>query len=142
LRHLFLPALPVAFVLFAYLMRMTRTGMIEALESDYVRTAVLKGIPRRRVIVRHALRNALLPTITVIGAQLGGMVGSLLIVETLFNYPGLGQLIVQSAQAHDTPMLEGAALVVALVYMLSNLTADLMYGLLDPRIRRGASGGV
>lgn len=135
IHHLFLPAVPLMFALFGYVGRMARAGTIEALESDYVRTAVLKGLPRRRVIWRHVLPNALPPTITVIGAQMGWLVGGLVVIETLFNYPGIGKLILDSAIGHDLPLLEDAVLVVAVIYMSSNLIADVIYALLNPRIR-------
>ncbi len=134
--ELFLPALVGALGLFAYLMRMTRDGMTRALASDYVRTVALAGVPRRRVVLRHAVPNALLPIVTIIGAQLGALVGSLVIIETLFSYPGIGRLILTSATGHDVPVLEAAVLLVATVYLLANLCADLTYSILDPRIRR------
>jgi peptide/nickel transport system permease protein len=116
---------------------MTRAGMIRELESDYARTATMKGLSRQRVVLRHVVPNALLPAITVVGAQLGAIVGSLVIIESLFDYPGIGDLILTAATGHDVLVLEGAVLVVALVYLTANLLADLTYGLLDPRIRRG-----
>jgi peptide/nickel transport system permease protein len=134
-RQLLLPALPLMFVLFAYIARMARAGTVEVLGSAYVRTAVLKGLPRRVVIRRHVLRNALLPTITVVAAQVGYLVGGLVVIETLFSYPGLGKLVYDSARGHDVPVLEATVLLVAVVYMLANLVADLLYALLDPRLR-------
>lgn len=139
LRHLILPAIPLMFVLFGYIARMARAGTVDALQSPYVRTAVLKGLPWRHVIVRHVLRNSLLPTITVIGSQVGWLVGGLVVIETLFNYPGIGKLMLDSAVEHDVPVLQATALLVAVVYMLSNLAADLLYGLLNPRIRHAGS---
>jgi peptide/nickel transport system permease protein len=133
--HLLLPATALATVLFGYIARMARAGMIEALDSDYVRTAVLKGLPRRTVIWRHAMRNALLPTITVIATQLGYLIGGLVVVEILFNYQGVGRLIFDAAGHHDVPMLEGGVLVVAGVYLAATLAADILYSLLNPRIR-------
>ena len=135
LRHLFLPAVAAAVFVYAYFTRMIREGMIDALASPYARTAVLKGVPQRTVVFQHAFRNALLPTVAVIGAQIGGF-GSLVVIESIFDYPGIGRLILQSANGHDVPMLEGAVLAVALVFILANLTADALYGVLDPRIRR------
>jgi len=137
-RQLLLPSIPLMFVLFGYVSRMARAGTIESLGSSYVRTAVLKGLRRRRVVTRHVLRNSLLPTITVIGAQVGYLVGGLVVVESLFNYPGVGQLIYTSATGHDVPTLEAAVLVIAGIYTVSNLCADLLYGVLNPRIRQSA----
>ena len=109
-RHLILPAIPLVFVLFGYIARMARAGTIEALNSDYARTAVLKGLPQATVIRRHVLRNSLLPTITVIATQTGYLIGGLVVVETLFNYQGLGNLIYKAAVAHDFPMMEAGVL--------------------------------
>jgi peptide/nickel transport system permease protein len=136
-RQFLLPSIPLMFVLFGYLSRMARAGTVEAMESNYVRTAVLKGLPPRRVIARHVLRNSLLPTITVIGSQVGYLVGGLVVVESLFNYPGVGQLIFSSAVGHDVPVLEAAVLMIAVIYTVSNFCADLLYGVLNPRIRQG-----
>ncbi len=135
LSHIFLPAVTAGVFVFAYFTRMVREGMIDALSSAYARTAVLKGVPRRTVVWKHAFRNALLPTVAVIGAQIGGF-GSLVVIESIFDYQGIGRLILQSANGHDVPMLEGAVLAVALVFILANLGADILYGVLDPRIRR------
>jgi peptide/nickel transport system permease protein len=135
LRYLILPAIPLVLVLFGYIARMARAGTIEALDSDYVRTAVLKGLPRSTVIWRHVLRNSLLPTITVIATQCGYLIGGLVIVETLFNYPGLGRLIVTAATNKDFPMLEAGILVIGIVYLGATLIADILYTILNPRIR-------
>jgi peptide/nickel transport system permease protein len=135
LRYLILPAIPLVLVLFGYIARMARAGTIEALDSDYVRTAVLKGLPRSTVIRRHVLRNSLLPTITVIATQCGYLIGGLVIVETLFNYPGLGRLIVTAATNKDFPMLEAGILVIGIVYLGATLIADILYTILNPRIR-------
>jgi peptide/nickel transport system permease protein len=132
---LVLPALTLAVTLFAYISRMTRASAIEVLASDYVRTAVLKGLPTSAVLTRHVLRNALLPTVTVIGAQIGWLVGGLVVVEHLFGYPGLGDLLLFAALNKDVPLLEASVMVVAGVYMLSNLGAELLFGVLNPRIR-------
>ncbi len=140
LRHLILPAIPLVFVLFGYIARMARAGTIEALNSDYARTAVLKGLPRATVIRRHVLRNSLLPTITVIATQTGYLIGGLVVVETLFNYQGIGNLIYKAAQAKDFPMLEAGVLVIGVVYVLATLAADLLLIALSPRLRTGAGG--
>jgi peptide/nickel transport system permease protein len=138
-RHLILPAIPLVFVLFGYIARMARAGTIEVLASDYTRTAVLKGLPRRTVIRRHVLRNSLLPTITVIATQTGYLIGGLIVVETLFNYQGLGNLIYKAALAHDFPMLEAGVLIIGIVYVVATLIADVLLTLLNPRLRLGGS---
>jgi peptide/nickel transport system permease protein len=135
IKYLILPAIPLVLILFGYIMRMTRAGTIEALDSDYVRTATLKGLPRSVVIRRHVLRNSLLPTITVIATQTGYLIGGLVVVETLFNYPGLGRLIVTAANDKDFPMLEAGVLAIGIVYLLATLVADILYTVLNPRIR-------
>lgn len=135
LDHLILPAFPLVFILFGYIARMARAGTVEALESDYVRTATLKGLPRRTVVFRHVLRNSLLPTITVIATQTGYLIGGLVVTETLFNYPGLGRLIFNAAQNKDFPMLEAGVLIIGVVYLVATLFADVVYTLLNPRLR-------
>jgi peptide/nickel transport system permease protein len=135
LHYLILPAITLVFVLFGYIARMARAGTIEALDSDYVRTAILKGLPRSTVIRRHVLRNSLLPTITVIATQTGYLIGGLVVVETLFNYPGLGRLIFTAATNKDFPMLEAGVLVIGIVYLGATLIADVLYTVLNPRIR-------
>jgi peptide/nickel transport system permease protein len=135
LRYLILPAIPLVLILFGYIARMARAGTIEALGSDYVRTATLKGLPRSVVIRRHVLRNSLLPTITVIATQTGYLIGGLVVVETLFNYPGLGRLIVTAANNKDFPMLEAGVLFIGIVYLVATLIADILYTVLNPRIR-------
>ncbi len=138
LHHLILPALPLFLVLFGYIARMARSGMIEALDSDYTRTAVLKGLPWPTVIWRHVLRNALMPTITVVATQTGYLIGGLVVVETLFRYQGIGSLIFTAARGKDFPMMEAGILTVGIVFSLATLAADLLYSLLNPRIRFGA----
>jgi peptide/nickel transport system permease protein len=135
LEHLLLPALTLVVLLFGYIARITRAGAIEALDADYTRTAVLKGLPRRTVIRRHVLRNSLLPTIAVVATQTGYLIGGLVVIETLFNYPGLGRLIFTAATQKDLPLLEAAVLIVGIVFLVAMLLADLAYSLLNPRIR-------
>jgi peptide/nickel transport system permease protein len=135
LRYLILPAFALVLILFGYIARMARAGTIEALDSDYVRTATLKGLPRSVVIRRHVLRNSLLPTITVIATQTGYLIGGLVVVETLFNYPGLGRLIFTAVTDKDFPMLEAGVLVIGVVYLVATLVADILYTVLNPRIR-------
>ena len=132
---LVLPTLTLTGVLFAYVMRMTRANVIEVMQTTYVRTAILKGLPKRRVIFRHVLPNAMLPTITIIAQNIGWMLGGLIIVEHVFAYPGLGQLVLSSIQTRDVPLLQALALLIAATYAMSNLVADLSYAALDPRIR-------
>jgi peptide/nickel transport system permease protein len=138
-RHLILPAIPLVFVLFGYIARMARAGTIEALNSDYARTAVLKGLPRATVIRRHVLRNSLLPTITVIATQTGYLIGGLVVVEVLFNYQGLGNLIFKAAKGKDFAMLEAGVLIIGVVYVVATLIADLLLTLLNPRLRIGGT---
>jgi peptide/nickel transport system permease protein len=134
-RQCLLPSIPLMFVLFGYISRMARTGTIDALRSNYMRTAVLKGLPQRHIILRHILRNSLLPTITVVSVQVGYLVGGLVVVETLFNYPGIGELILNAATGHDLPTLEAAVLMIAVIYTVANFTADILAALLNPRVR-------
>ncbi len=135
LYYLVLPALPLVIVLFGYLAKLARAGTITALDSDYHRTAVLKGLPARVVVTRHVLRNALLPTISVLGTQAGYLIGGLVVVEILFNYRGIGSLIFMAAQNKDIPLLEVGVLTVGVAYMLLSALSDLIAGLLDPRVR-------
>ncbi|MEO8290258.1 MAG: ABC transporter permease [Gaiellaceae bacterium] len=135
LKYLVLPALTLVIVLFGYIARITRAGTIEALDADYTRTAVLKGLAQRAVIRRHVLRNSLLPTIAVIATQTGYLIGGLVVIETLFNYPGMGKLIFTAAQKKDFPLLESGVLIVGIVFLVATLLADLAYSLLNPRIR-------
>ncbi|MGH7122200.1 MAG: ABC transporter permease [Acetobacteraceae bacterium] len=137
LRHLILPAIPLVIVLFGYIARMARAGTVEALEADYTRTAILKGLSRGMVLRRHVLRNALLPTMTVIAAQTSYLVGGLVVVETLFRYQGIGSLIFAAARARDFPMLEAGVLAVGAVYVAATLAADALSVLLNPRLAAG-----
>jgi peptide/nickel transport system permease protein len=116
-------------------MRMARANVIEVMNSAFVRTAILKGIPMRRVVIRHVLPNALLPTITVIMNNASWMFGGLAIIETVFAYPGIGRLLLSAIGSRDVPLIQGTALIIACVTVFSNLFADLTYGVLDPRIR-------
>jgi len=138
IQHLILPSIPLVVVLFGYIARMARAGTLEALDADYTRTAVLKGLPWRVVIIRHVLRNALLPTITVVATQLGYMVGGLVVVESLFRYQGVGSLILTAARGKDFPMMEAGILTVGGIYVFVTMGADLLYTVLNPRLRSGA----
>jgi peptide/nickel transport system permease protein len=135
--YLLLPSIPLVLVLFGYIARMARAGMIEALDSDYTRTAILKGLSRRTVIWRHVLRNALLPTISVIATQTVYLIGGLVVIETLFHYQGIGSLIFTAANKKDFPMLQAGVLTVGALFTVASLLADLLYALLNPRIRVG-----
>ncbi len=139
LKYLLLPALTLTFVLFGYIARITRAGMIDALDSDYTRTAYLKGLPSSVVVRKHVLRNALLPTIAVVAVQVGYLVGGLVAVEVLFNYQGIGLLIYESAREKDLPLLTAGVLVVGVVYLVVTLIADILYAVLNPRIRFGTA---
>jgi peptide/nickel transport system permease protein len=134
-RQLLLPSIPLMCVLFGYIARMARAGTVDALRSDYTRTATLKGLPRRTVVRKHVLRNSLLPTISVVSVQIGYLVGGLVVVETLFAYPGIGSLAYDSVQANDITVIEAIVLFTAVLYMLSNLVADILYAALNPRVR-------
>jgi peptide/nickel transport system permease protein len=137
--HLILPSLPLVLVLFGYIARITRAGMIEALESDYTRTAVLKGLPWRVVVVRHVLRNALMPTIAVVATQIGYLIGGLVVIETMFNYQGIGQLLFTAVSQKDFPLIQAGVMTIGLVYLAATLVADVSYSLLNPRIRLAGS---
>ena len=132
---LILPMLTLSAVLFAYIIRMTRANVMEVMQANYVRTAILKGISMRRVIFRHVIPNAMLPTISIIAMNVGWMLGGLIIVESVFAYPGLGDLLLDAIKNRDVPLLQAVALLIAATYTLSNLAADLSYAVLDPRIR-------
>lgn len=134
-RHLILPAATLMLVMWAHIARMTRSSMAEAMQSNYVRTAVLKGMPMRSVVFDHALRNALLPTVTIIAINVGWLMGGLIVVETVFAYPGLGQLLLLAIGNQDLPLLQAVTLLIAAIYALSNLAADVLYRLLNPRVR-------
>jgi len=135
--YLILPAIPLMLLELGYIARMARVGTVQVLSMPYIRTAVLKGLPRRRVIFGHVLRNAMVPTVTVIGTQIGWLIGGLVVVEVLFAYPGIGNIMVDAAKNKDLPLLEAAVLMVAILYMVSNLIADIVVALLNPRIRMG-----
>ncbi len=134
-RFLILPALTLVFVTLAHLARMTRASVIRVMRTDYVRTAMLKGVPRSQVILKHVLPNALLPSITIIAINIGWMIGGLIVVETVFGYPGLGQLMVFAVTNRDVPLVQAVALLVATIYAVANLGADMLYAALNPRIR-------
>lgn len=132
---LILPALTATLVLLAYVARLTRAGVVEELKKPYVRTAALKGLPQRTVIIKHVLRNALLPTITVIAISVGWLISGLIVIENVFNYPGLGRLMTFAIDRRDLPLLQAVTLVTVFGFSLANLVADLLYAYLNPRIR-------
>lgn len=138
IKYLLLPALCLSLVLFGYIARITRAGVVEALDADYSRTAFLKGLPTRVVIGRHVLRNALLPTVAVVATQIGYLVGGLVVIEKLFTYNGIGLLIFTAAEKKDFPMLASGVLVVGAIYVSVTLAADLVIAALNPRIRLAA----
>lgn len=137
LYYLAMPIMALVIVYFGYIARMARAGVISALEADYTRTAVMKGLKRGTVIRRHVLRNALLPTISVIATQTGYLFGGLLAVELIFNYNGLGRLLVTAARDKDLPLLSAGVLVIGIVYMIATLLADVLISILNPRVRLG-----
>jgi peptide/nickel transport system permease protein len=132
---LILPIATLVLSLLAHMTRMTRATMLEVLEQPYVRAARLRGLRPRRVVLRHALRNALLPTVGIVAINVGYLIGGIVVVETVFAYPGLGRLMVDAVNHRDVPVIQMAALVIAVTYALANLAADLAYAYLDPRIR-------
>ena len=134
LPSLMLPALTATLVLLAYIARLTRAGVLEELRQDYVRTADLKGLPRHQVIFKHLLRNALLPTITVVAISFGWLISGLVVVENVFNYPGMGRLVVFAIDRRDLPLLQATTMITVVGFALANLIADLLYALLNPRI--------
>jgi peptide/nickel transport system permease protein len=137
LRSLALPAITLGLALAAVITRTLRSSMLEALSEDYVRTARAKGLSDGAVVRRHALRNALIPVVTVLGLQLGTLVGGAVITEYVFALPGVGRLVVDAVFARDYPLVQGVVLLIALGFIASNLLVDLLYGLIDPRLRRG-----
>jgi len=135
LRHLILPAIVLGTVPLATIARMTRSAMLEVLGEDYVRTARAKGLAPGRVVVVHALRNALIPVVTVLGLQVGALLGGAILTETVFAWPGVGHWLVESVQRRDYNVLQGGTLLIAVLVMLVNLGVDVLYGVLNPRLR-------
>jgi peptide/nickel transport system permease protein len=135
LRSLTLPAITLGLALGAVITRTLRSSLIEALSEDYVRTGRAKGLPEGAIVGRHALKNSLIPVVTVLGLQLGGLIGGAVITEYVFALPGVGRLVVDAVFARDYPLVQGVVLLIALAYIATNLLVDLVYGFLDPRIR-------
>ncbi|HEY7675627.1 MAG TPA: ABC transporter permease, partial [Candidatus Methylomirabilis sp.] len=132
---LVLPAATLGLGMAGILSRMVRSSLLEVLRQDFVTFALAKGLPRRRVVLLHALRPALIPVLTLVGLQLGGLLSGTVITETIFAWPGLGRLAFQAIQSRDYPLVQGCVLVIALTYVLVNLATDLLYALADPRVR-------
>jgi peptide/nickel transport system permease protein len=132
---LVLPVITLSLVLLAYIGRMTRTNVIDVMETDYIRSAILKGLRYRRVVMRHALRNALLPSITIIASNVGWLLGGIVVTENLFGYPGLGRLLLFAVTSRDVMVVQDVTLLIALIYAFSNLAADILYAVLNPRVR-------
>jgi peptide/nickel transport system permease protein len=138
IRYLLMPAIAMAVVYFGYIARMTRAGTIEVLQSDYIRTAAMKGLTTAQTMRRHVLRNALVPTVAVIAVQIGYLFGGIIAVEKIFNYNGMGQTMLMAAERKDIPMLTAGAIVIGIVYMVATLIADMVMAWMNPRIRLDA----
>jgi len=140
IKHLILPVTIMSFAGLAGMSRYTRSSMLEVLRQDYIRTARAKGLPERVVIIRHALRNALLPVVTLLGLAVPGLIGGSVIFESIFSIPGMGQLFYSSAMARDYPTIMGILVIGALLTLIGNLLADIAYFIVDPRIRVKRNG--
>ncbi|UCC53175.1 MAG: ABC transporter permease [Anaerolineaceae bacterium] len=135
LPNIVLPIITLTFIMVAHILRMVRTNMIDVMTSDYVQMARLKGVPKRRIVFRHALPNAMLPTINVVALTLAWLLGGVAVIETVFNYPGIGKLMINSITDRDFPTIQAIAIVLAIVYITVNLVADLLTLVLNPRLR-------
>jgi len=141
LQHLLMPSLVLGSGLSAVLMRQTRNAMIEVMSADYIRTAYSKGLPQRSVVLRHALRNSLIPVVTILGLQLGTLISGAIVTEQIFVVPGFGRLVVEAVFTRDYPMVQGVILITASAYVLINFAVDMSYSALNPRIRvKGGAG--
>lgn len=136
-KYMIMPAFALGVSSAGLLARLVRSSMLDVLREDYIRTAYAKGLRERRIVVGHALRNALIPAITVIGTSLGGLLGGAVVTETVFNIPGMGRLVVQSIARRDFPIIQGAVMTIAGIYVLANLLVDILYVYIDPRLRYG-----
>jgi peptide/nickel transport system permease protein len=134
LRHLILPALALATIPLAVIARMTRASLLDELTRDYIRTAEAKGLSRAAVIVRHGLRNALLPVLTVIGLQVGHLLAGAILTETIFSWPGIGLWVYESIESRDYAIVQGATLFIAVIVVVVNMLTDVLYAVVDPRI--------
>lgn len=135
LRHLVLPAAVLGLFIAGFIARMVRATIVDALRDDYIRTARAKGLGERAVVLRHALRNALLPAVAIMGLQFGNLLGGAAVTETVFSWPGLGKLMVDAVNLHDFPQLQASVLLLATTYVVVNLIVDVLYAVVDPRIR-------
>jgi peptide/nickel transport system permease protein len=135
LEHLFLPALSLAIPLGAVILRITRASMREVVNDDYIRTARSKGLTEKTIYLHHALRNALMPVVTIVGIQTGAILTGTVITETIFDWPGIGSLLYNAIQRRDYPVIQGCVLLIATIYVLVNLLTDLAYGLVNPKVR-------
>jgi len=134
---LILPAITVSLTSLGYIARMTRSSTIDVLRADYTRAAYMKGLPRWQVLTKHVLRNSLLPTVTVVAIGIGYLIGGLIVTEAVFGYPGVGRLLIYGIQRRDLPLIQAISMLIVAVYSFSNLAADILYGVLNPRIRLG-----
>jgi peptide/nickel transport system permease protein len=134
-KHLMLPSFTLGFGLSAITIRMIRSSMIEVINQDYIRTAFAKGLSKKRVVWKHAIKNVMIPVITIVGLQLGVLFGGVIIAEKVFSYPGIGSLLITAIKGRDYPLVQGVILIIALTYILINLLIDLIYSRVDPRIR-------
>jgi len=135
LKHLVLPSLSLGFALSAIVLRMTRASMLEVLSKDYIRTARAVGISEKKILMKHALRNAIIPVVTIIGLQFGALLGGVIIVEIIFSWPGIGQLLIPAIMRRDYPLVQGCILFISVVYIFVNFIVDIIYAYIDPRIR-------
>lgn len=135
LRHLILPAASLATISFALITRITRSSMLDVLHEDYIRTARAKGLSARSVVYKHALKNAMIPVVTVTGLQLGMLIGGSILTETVFSWPGIGRLVIQAINNRDYPMVQGVVLFISGAFIVINIVVDAIYAILDPRIR-------
>jgi peptide/nickel transport system permease protein len=135
MRHLILPAIALATIPLAIIARMMRASMLEVLSRDYIRTADAKGLSRTAVVLHHALRNALLPVLTVVGLQVGALLAGAILTETIFSWPGIGRWVYESIESRDYPIVQGASLFIGVIVVVVNLATDLLYAAVDPRIK-------
>lgn len=135
IKHLVLPSFSLGFALAAIISRMTRASMIEVLNQDYIRTARAVGVSEKIILLKHALRNAIIPVVTIVGLQFGALLGGVIIIEIIFSWPGIGQLLIPAIMRRDYPLVQGCILFIAVVYIFANLIVDIIYAYIDPRIK-------
>jgi len=136
-KHIIMPSITLSLYLIAFVMRMTKSSVLDVLNQDYVKMAISKGLKRREILWRHVLRNALIPVVTITGLQFGNLLGGAVLTETIFAWPGMGRLIVDSIFSRDYPVVQGAIFIFALLFAFVNLAVDIIYTIIDPRIRLG-----